>query len=73
MNDMSELTANKLAQSREVVKEIMNFGVTQFQLINIIYLLSLELENRDAMLEIAEITKKFLPQKNSFLKMKRKA
>jgi hypothetical protein len=51
MNDMSELTANKLAQSREVVKEIMNFGVTQFQLINIIYLL-----------EIAEITKKFLPQ-----------
>jgi hypothetical protein len=62
MNDMSELTANKLSQSREVVREIMNFGVTQFQLINIIYLLSLELENRDAMLEIAEITKKFLPQ-----------
>jgi hypothetical protein len=62
MNEMSELTAGKLSQSREIVKEIMNFGVTQFQLMNIIYLLSLELENRDAMLEIAEITKKFLPQ-----------
>jgi len=62
MNEMSELTAGKLSQSREIVNEIMNFGVTQFQLMNIIYLLSLELENRDAMLEIAEITKKFLPQ-----------
>jgi hypothetical protein len=58
---MTERTALKLSQSRDIVKEIMNFGVTQFQIINIIHLLSLELENREAMLEIAETTKKFLP------------
>ena len=53
----SELNAARSQQCREIVREIINFGVTQNQILKIIYLLSLELENRDAMLNISEATK----------------
>ena len=35
------------AKAREIVQTIMDFGVSQNQIIQIIYLLSLELENID--------------------------
>jgi len=38
------------AKCREIVAEILNFGVTQNQIVQIVYLLSLELENREDML-----------------------
>ena len=43
-----------LGQCREIVSEILNFGVNQNQVLAIIKLLSLELENRETMLQIVE-------------------
>jgi hypothetical protein len=40
---------------RQIIAEILNFGVSQEQVCKLIYLLSLELENRDLMLQIIEI------------------
>ena len=42
--------ARDMTRSREIVAEIMRFGVSQAQLTQIINLLALELEDRDAML-----------------------
>jgi hypothetical protein len=44
-------------KSREIVREILDFGVTDFQKIKIIELLGLELENRSLMLKIVETVK----------------
>ena len=43
--------------SREIVQEILKFGVTQSQILKIIEILAMELENRDTMLSIIECTK----------------
>jgi len=40
------------AKCREIINEILDFGVNQPQIITLIKLLSLELENRDLMLKI---------------------
>jgi len=40
------------AKCREILNEILDFGVNQAQIITLIKLLSLELENRDLMLKI---------------------
>jgi len=50
----------KLHQCREIVKEIDNFGVDDLQKMQIIYLISLGLENREALEEISQIAKKHL-------------
>jgi len=52
--------AEKLQQCREIVKEIENFGIDDLQRAQIIYLLSLGLENREALEEISGISKKFI-------------
>ena len=58
---MNDVRINRIVsqriKSREIVKEIFNFGVTEAQKVQIIYLLSLELENRDLMVEISTVTK----------------
>ncbi len=43
-----------MIKCREIVKEIVNFGVTESQKIQIIKLLSLELEDGNLMREIAK-------------------
>ena len=48
-----------LTQSRDIVKEILAFGVTEDQKLDIIYFLSLELENNDAMKDITKLLKKY--------------
>tara|TARA_R110000824_G_scaffold399404_1_gene604830 strand:+ start:736 stop:969 length:234 start_codon:yes stop_codon:yes gene_type:complete len=53
-----------IAQSREIVKEVLNFGVDQNQLLAIIKLLSLELENRETMLQIVGAIESALEIKN---------
>ena len=58
---MSKRTANKLSQCREIVNEVMNFGVNEFMILQIINLLSLELDSREALIEISDIVKKYLP------------
>lgn len=42
-------------KTRNIVKEIIDFGVNQKEIYKIIELLSLELEDRDKMLEINKI------------------
>ena len=50
----SEIVIEGSVVAREIVNEVMNFGVSQPQLIQIIYLLSLELESRDALVAISK-------------------
>lgn len=45
------------AVSREIVQEIMNYGVTQQQILNIINLLALELEDNNKMRSIVDLCK----------------
>tara|TARA_Y100000034_G_scaffold74443_1_gene89552 strand:- start:588 stop:833 length:246 start_codon:yes stop_codon:yes gene_type:complete len=47
-------------QCREIVVEILNFGINEFQKMKLIYLISLELEDRDHMLEVSDLIKKLL-------------
>ena len=45
---------------REIVQEILNFGVTQGQLLQIVYLLSLELEETHVMQDLSQSVKKYI-------------
>lgn len=49
--------ARSLAKCREIVAEINNFGVNDFERLQIIHLLSLELEDRDLISDFAEVIK----------------
>lgn len=49
----SELTVEKIQSCRDIVSEIMNFGVSQAQIKTIIKFLSLELEDRAVMTKIS--------------------
>ena len=40
--------------AREIVQEILKYGVTQGQIVKIIEVLAMELENRDMMISIVE-------------------
>ena len=55
-----EILVTESQEAREIVAKILDFGVTQDQIIRIAYLLSLELENRDVMLDISQIIKKYI-------------
>ncbi len=44
-----ELDAGKILECRKIVKNIINFGVTEAQKIQLIYLLGLELDSRDSL------------------------
>jgi len=46
--------------SRDIAKTVLEYGVTQQQILHVAYLLSLELENREAMVEISGCIKQFL-------------
>lgn len=45
---------DQIRESREIVKKINEYGVTQFQILKIIESLSLELEDRSTMLAIKD-------------------
>jgi len=53
----SDTDIEKMILCRDIVKEIIEFGVTEEQKLQIIHLLSLELENRDKMLGISSLVK----------------
>jgi len=55
----SDKKAEDLLKCRQITSEILKFGVSQDQILQIIYLLSLELEDRDALLEISTIVKEY--------------
>jgi hypothetical protein len=54
----SEIDAEKLLECRKIVRNIMNFGITEKQKIHLIYLISLEVENRETMEFLVEAVKK---------------
>ena len=51
---LTEHDASETFIARQVVQEIMDYGVTQFQIGKIIELLALELENRNLMVKIRD-------------------
>jgi hypothetical protein len=53
----SEEHAERSMQCRQVVSEIMNFGVTQGQIWHIVYLLGLELEDVEDMKALTAFVK----------------
>ena len=50
--------ARDMIKSRQIVSEILNFGISQNQIHQIIKLLSLELEDRDHLIEYTNLVKK---------------
>jgi len=59
----SEKNASDTFKCRQIVKEILDFGVTEYQKIKIIQLLSLELEDREKMNKLSEMTKSLISEK----------
>lgn len=53
----SEKEADQFFQCRQIVQEILEFGVSQKQILRIIKLLSLELEDRNALESLAKTVK----------------
>jgi len=54
-----EKLAREKQQSREIVKEIVGFGVSEQQKLDIIFSLSLHLESNELMKEINDLLKKY--------------
>ncbi len=54
-----EKIAKERAESRQIVKQIIEFGVTENQKFDIIYEIALNLNNNEAMKEIANLLKKY--------------
>jgi|ETNvirnome_2_300_1030623.scaffolds.fasta_scaffold00651_14 hypothetical protein len=59
----TEVHVEKMNACREIVTEILNFGVTDSQKLKIIYLLSLELENRENLVELSKTAKNIIDKK----------
>tara|TARA_B100000214_G_C23974250_1_gene631875 strand:+ start:12474 stop:12743 length:270 start_codon:yes stop_codon:yes gene_type:complete len=55
----SEKDVKRIQESRDIVKTIINYGVNEDHKLDILYFLSLELENRSALEDITKILKKY--------------
>tara|TARA_Y100001972_G_C7588059_1_gene294836 strand:+ start:347 stop:613 length:267 start_codon:yes stop_codon:yes gene_type:complete len=62
-----ELEADQIFECRAIVKNLVNFGVSEKQKLQIIYLIALELESRDALKAITDLVSK-LKSNNSDIK-----
>lgn len=58
----SEKIVEENVVCRKIVSEINNFGVSQRQLMMIIYLVSLQLENNEHMKELSSFVKELSPE-----------
>ena len=56
----TEAWAQESLKSRQIVAEILKFGVNQKQILGIISLLAMELEDREALVAISSIVKEAL-------------
>ena len=65
MNIELELKAKNKKQSRDIVKEIINFGVTEEQKYDIMFNLALTLENNSALKSITKELKNFITTINN--------
>ena len=52
---LTEKDAAETFIARQIVQEIMDYGVTQFQIGKVIELLALELENRALMVQLRDV------------------
>lgn len=52
-----------IERCREIVKEIVNFGVTQDQILLVIQLLSYELDDHEKMQELTSLLREYLREK----------
>ena len=59
-NSQEEQRISNAVKSRQIVQEILNFGVTQIQIAKITYLLALELEDREHMLSLSACAQQIL-------------
>ena len=59
-----DLLVEKSIECRNIVKEIIRYGVSEFQKKKIIYLLSLELEDGEIMKEITSLVHTSIEDKN---------
>lgn len=59
-----EKRINDSIQAREITREIFNFGINQYQIAKIIYLLSLELENVDVLQTVGNAIKPLLEERD---------
>ncbi len=50
--------------ARDIAKTIMDYGVSQYQILKIVYLLSLELEDRELSDDLITIVNSVLKQEN---------
>jgi len=65
MNDIRMLQiAKRKKESREITKQILDFGVTEDQKFDIMFNIALTLENNGAMKEITSALKKFIEKIN---------
>lgn len=53
-----EHVADDTLRCRQIVREVISFGVNEQQKLRLIYLLALELENRDNMQQLADLVKR---------------
>lgn len=53
-----ETDAGETLKCRKIVRTIIDFGITEDQKLKVIYLLALELENRDYLQEITTLVKR---------------
>lgn len=56
----TEQWAAEMLKCRQITAEIIKFGVSQKQILNIIKLLAMELEDREALVAIAAVVKEAL-------------
>ena len=61
---VEEIDAEKLLECRKIVKNIVNFGVSESQKLQLIYLLAMEMESRQALEAICQAVKKVRENEN---------
>ena len=49
--------SRRMIEARQIVKEVLDFGISQNQLFQIMGLLAMEVENRDTMLKLVDLIK----------------
>ena len=59
------LDLKRKQESRNIVKEIISYGVTQDQIYDIIFNLSMNIENHNHMQEISNYLKKYIQKFNN--------
>lgn len=54
-----EKNTKSIQESREIVKEIIKFGITEEQKIDVMFFLAIELEDRSILEEVVSVLKKY--------------